>query len=249
MQVTFYINTSPTIKVDKNLLSAGDNSIRQCDIMGAVDVVNPVIVVKGTVNSSANYMVIGEPLNRSYFITAMDFTTAGKVIISGHVDVLSTYHSLLEDTTLNYIRGARDLNEMDDSSYPISDYLIEQYFPMSNWTDIFSNRGSDRQYLLRTIRGNAIIKPTHTLSDGAVIWLGNSFQYQDTVRYRVYQIQLTDGGKNLTVNEMTRPDIQGIQLVQDNDYVKIGTHLFLCRCPGGVSGQPPQFYYQGEDTN
>lgn len=222
MQVTFYINTSPTIKVNKDLSSAGDNSIRQCDIMGAVDVVNPVIVVKGTVNSSANYMVIGEPLNRSYFITAMDFTTAGKVIISGHVDVLSTYHSLLEDTTLNYIRGAGDLNEMDDSSYPVSDYLVEQYFPISDWTDIFSNRGNGRQYLLRTISGNPKQYPQIAVSNGTVFWDGTTSTYPDgqggiVTRYNCYII--TINGNTASAQLSSREDPIGLIQLYNKYYI------------------------------
>jgi len=147
MNVSFYINTSPTIKVSKTLGEAVKTIT--IDIPENVDVVNPVLIIddsnnEGILSSEVNYMECGAPLSRKYFITAMDYTNAKRVIVAGHVDVLSTYGNLLETTTLNYVRGSGDPTEMDDVSYPISDYLIQQYFPMTTWTDIFSAGGSDR---------------------------------------------------------------------------------------------------------
>lgn len=129
MEVEFYVNKSPTIKVNKDLGEAAVKTI-SVDIPNDVDVVNPVLIIddshnQGILPSEVNYMECGEPLNRKYFITAMDYTNAKRVIVAGHVDVLSTYSSLLETTTLNYVRGAGDPTEMDDASYPISDYMIE----------------------------------------------------------------------------------------------------------------------------
>ena len=128
MEVKFYVNKSPTIKVSKDLGEAVKTIY--VDIPDSVDVVNPVLIIddshnQGILPSEVNYMVCGAPLNRKYFITAMDYTNAKRVIVAGHVDVLSTYGSRLETTTLNYVRGAEDPTEMDDVSYPISDYMVE----------------------------------------------------------------------------------------------------------------------------
>ena len=245
MNVKFYNNSSPTNKISKTLTAVGTE--RSCDIIGDVDVVNPVIVVKGTVASNANYMTIGAPLNRSYFITAMDYTTAGKVIISGHVDVLSTFSVTVNGATFNFLRGAGDINEMDDSSYPISDYMVEQYFPMDNWTDIFSNAGSGRQYLLRTIRGNAQTYPTAQLTDGAVVWCGTYTEDEGTIYYDCYQLHVA-GTKNLTSAYNRRQDITGITQIFPGYYVEISNTLWqLIELPSTAKASL-KFNYVGTTT-
>ena len=156
MQVTFYINTSPSIKVNKNLQVA---ITRDCDIIGQVDVCNPAIIVTGNVPSEYNYMHIGEPLNRYYFITAIDYTIAHKVVVTGHVDVLRTYHGFIEQTTLNYVRGAGDINEMDDSSYPLGDYVKQLTYAMNGWNSSFlKNEAGDnaRHFILRVAAGRDV---------------------------------------------------------------------------------------------
>lgn len=154
MNVQFYINTSPSIKVNKILTAVGGE--RACDIMGTVDVMNPVIIVKGTVDSSINYMKIGTPLDRYYFITDITYTTAGSVIITGHVDVLRTYKGFLENTTLNYVRGAGNINEVEDTSYPIGDYVRSITWPLNGWNNDFLKNeagNTNRHYVLRVAAG------------------------------------------------------------------------------------------------
>ena len=154
MNVQFYINTSPSIKVNKTLTVVGGE--RACDIMGTVDVMNPTIIVKGTVDSSINYMKIGTPLDRYYFVTDITYTTAGSVIVTGHVDVLRTYKGFLENTTLNYVRGAGNINEVEDTSYPIGDYVRSITWPLKGWNNGFlTNEAGDinRHYVLRVAAG------------------------------------------------------------------------------------------------
>lgn len=225
MEVSFYINKSPTIKVNKDLGEAAVKIVN-IDIPDSVDVVNPVLIIDNSNNggilpSEVNYMVCGAPLNRKYFITAMDYTNAKRVIVAGHVDVLSTYGSLLETTTLNYVRGAGNLTEMDDASYPISDYLIQQYFPMTTWTDIFSAGGSGRQYLLRTVSGNADEPIYVDLSAGNVFWDG-TYYTRDTDQATIYNcFQFTPlGQKMFAPNYVPRQDIQGLSQVLDGYYVR-----------------------------
>lgn len=127
MNVSFYVNKSPTIKVNKDLGEAV--KIVNIDIPDNVNVINPALIIddshnEGILPSEVNYMECGAPLSRSYFITAMDYTVAKRVIVAGHVDVLSTYSDRLTTTTLNYVRGSGDPTEMDDASYPISDYMV-----------------------------------------------------------------------------------------------------------------------------
>ena len=224
MNVSFYINKSPTIKVNKDLGEAVKTV--NVDIPDNVDVVNPVLIIDDSYNESilpseVNYMVCGEPLSRKYFITAMDYTNAKRVIVAGHVDVLSTYSDRLTTTTLNYVRGAGDPTEMDDASYPISDYLIQQYFPMTTWDDIFTAGGSGRQYLLRTVSGNAEEPIYVDLSVGNVFWDG-TYYTRDTDQATMYNcFQFTPlGQKYFAPSYVPRQDIQGLLQVLDGYYVR-----------------------------
>ena len=118
---------------------------------GPIDVVNPVLFVDATqIPSNANYAVVEEPLNRAYFITSITYNTAKTAAVALHSDVLSNFAGNLG--TLNFIRGAENLTEMEDAAYPISDYMVEEYFSFSEtWDDsFFSSGNTDRQYLLRT---------------------------------------------------------------------------------------------------
>ena len=224
MEVSFYVNKSPTIKVNKDLGEVVKKV--SIDIPDNVDVVNPVLIIddsnnKGILSSEVNYMVCGEPLSRSYFITAMDYTNARRVIVAGHVDVLSTYSERLTKTILNYVRGSGDPTEMDDVSYPISDYMVQQYFPMTTWTDIFSAGGSDRQYLLRTVCGNAEEPIYVELNAGNVFWDG-TYYIRDSDQATMYNcFQFTPlGQKQFAPTYVPRQDIQGLSQVLDGYYVK-----------------------------
>lgn len=240
MNVQFYKNSSPTNKISKTITASG--SARDCDIIGNVDVVNPVIEVKGTIDSDVNYMTIGAPLNRSYFITAVDYTIAGKVIVAGHVDVLSTFASSLG--TLNFTRGAGDINEMDDVSYPISDYMIQQHYKFGNWTDIFNNKGSKRQYLLRTIRGQAKTYPTVEISDGGTIWCGRSYDDGGTIKYRCFTINIS--GDNAIPEPLITNSITGVPQVFPNYKIKVGTKVWRAAKGDSDFDFNPEFYYLGD---
>lgn len=230
MEVSFYINKSPTIKVNKDLGGASVKTVN-IDIPDNVDVVNPVLIIDDSHNedilpSEVNYMECGAPLSRKYFITAMDYTNAKRVIVAGHVDVLSTYSDRLTTTTLNYVRGAGDPTEMDDASYPISDYMIEQHFPMTTWDDIFSSGGTGKRYLLRTICSGSVSKIPITLSDGNVFCDSNQW-YEDSngnTQYICYQF--FDKGDDYVPTFVPRQDLTGIEVIFDGQFVQCGEHLY-----------------------
>lgn len=262
MDVSFYINTSPTIKVSKTLGDAV--KIVSVDIPDNVDVVNPVLIIddsnnEGILSSEVNYMECGAPLSRKYFITAMDYTNAKRVIVAGHVDVLSTYSSLLENTTLNYVRGAGSPTEMDDVSYPISDYMIEQYFPMETWDDIFSADGDGRQYLLRTVCSDTETPNYVDLTNGNVFWDSGAVYYDEVnadpqtgdprMYYRCYRFD-SAWNRNYTPMYVPRQDITGLSQVSDGDYVRSDGRIWQWQAgnhtPGSTNG--PLFIYKGATT-
>lgn len=217
MEVQFYQNLSPTIKLNKNLNPVG--SVRNCDIIGAVDVVNPMIVVQGTVDSSVNYMRVGEPLNRLYFITAIDYSIAGSVFISAHCDVLSTFSSFIENTKLNFVRGAAKIGEIEDGSYPIADTLKVVRYPFTDWNNsFFSNSNEGQRYLLRVADGRG--KSYDTLRD---LEIGDSIIYKNLG----FTLMGTYNGAYLSDPiEVTLPEPAGYYRVAD------GTHFNVTRQDG-----------------
>ena len=83
--------TSEKIALSKNfeqVLSLSGSLINDTDIL------NPSIRLNCSAETLAgcNYMKIGD-FNRNYFITAIVALTNGTCMVSGHVDVLSTYAS------------------------------------------------------------------------------------------------------------------------------------------------------------
>lgn len=226
MQITFYINTSPTNKVNKSLTQIKSINI---DIYEQVDVVNPVIRVDRTdIPSEANYMVCGEPLNRRYFITAMDFTNAKTTIIAGHCDVLSTYHGFLENTVLNYVRGEGDLTEVEDASFPISDYITEQHYSFSGWQNNLLNGDNQVQYILRTVCGDAQAYPTIVLTDGA------EFRYQKWV----YSIHLGSVAGAAYISFYAEDPQSQLPSVQNNGYITISGQLYRFEASPYINSDP-----------
>lgn len=214
MQISFYINTSPTNKVSKSLTLIKTINI---NIYEMVDVVNPVIRIDKTgIPSEANYMICGEPLNRRYFITAMDFTNAKTTVIAGHIDVLSTYHRFLENTILNYVRGEGDLTEIEDTSFPVSDYITEQHYSFSGWQNNLLNSDNQIQYILRTVCGDAQAYPTVELTDGA------EFRYQKWV----YTIHLGSVAGAAYISFYAEDPQSQLPSVQNNGYIAISGQLY-----------------------
>ena len=168
MTINFYNCGSPTIQIDKVLSETPLKSIT-VDIPDNVDVINPVIVVdKTNIPSSANYMICGSPLDRSYFISAMDFTNSKRTIISGHVDVLSTFKAKVKAATFNFISGDSDINEVEDGSYPLGDALEVYNFRFNDWSsDFFQNNNTGQRYLLRVAdgKGRPVLYPHISIGD------------------------------------------------------------------------------------
>lgn len=215
MQIRFYINTSPTNKVNKSL----GNPIKtiNIDIYEAVDVINPVIRIdKTNIPSEANYMICGEPLNRRYFITAMDFTSAKTTIVAGHVDVLSTYEGLLRNTILNYVRGVGELTEIADSSFPISDYITEQHYAFKDWTNNFYNTDGGIQYVLRTVCSEAESFPVVELNNG------DEFRYQKWI----YSIHTGSVPKAAYISYERENPAATVPSVQNGGYIVISGELY-----------------------
>lgn len=224
MIVKFYNMTSPTIKISKTKTYLGEAPAKP-NPTGPVNIVDPSLIIdKDRVPVNANYMEI-PAYERSYFIVSIDWTTANTAIVSGHSDVLSNF---TPSGKLNFIRGADKLTEMDDASYPISDYMVEEYFPMTTWTDIFSNKGSGRQYLLRTVCSTPKTYPSHALTNGNVFCDSNLYyirESDDAVMYKCYQFD-SSNTTGRTPSYVPRQDLTGITIIYGGDYITCDGHTW-----------------------
>lgn len=152
MVITFYKCKSPSIKIEKTLEQIGNATNADPDPTGPINILDPVVIVdKDKVPSDANYAKI-EELNRYYFITGIDWTIAKTAVVYLHSDVLSNFAGQLG--TMNFVRGAASVGEIEDGSYPLGDYLKVERFTFSNWSsNFFTNSSADNRYLLRIADG------------------------------------------------------------------------------------------------
>lgn len=172
MEISFYNMTSPAIKIAKTLGDALSTCEATPDPTGPINIVDPVVVVdKSKIPSNANYAKIDE-LGRYYFITGIDWTIAKTAIVYLHSDVLSNFAGQLG--TMNFVRGAAAVGEIEDGSYPLGDYLKVERFSFSNWSsNFFTNSSDDNRYLLRVADGASrpITRP--------MVQLGAKMLYKD----------------------------------------------------------------------
>lgn len=223
--------TSPSIKIDKTLGEALKTTTATPQPDGPIDLVNPVLIVDATsVPTHANYLTITET-GRSYFITSITYTTAKTAIIEAHSDVLSNYAGSLGK--LNFIRGAGELTEMDDAAYPISDYLVQEYFTFGDTWDpnFFSAGNGGRQYLLRTACSTDTPFATQVnLNTDQYFWAypHKYIQVKDDgteiVKYHCFKS--SNPGKDYEPEMFYADDITHYTQVSDGDYVITGNNAY-----------------------
>lgn len=219
MRITFYNCSDPTIKLDKNNKNQVGITNAKPQPTGPVDVVNPILIVdKDNVPANANYCYIHE-YERFYFITSIDWTTANTAVVGCHCDVLSTFSDKIKGTKFNFVRGASDVNEIEDTSYPLGDRIstpVNAYY-FAGWANNnFSKNDSGTRYVLRTVAAKARNETVHTMA------IGDYFRYLG--RY-VYQIIGSENSQAecMFVNESTSGDYEG---VKRQDIIKIGDYKY-----------------------
>ena len=126
---------------------------------------------------------------------------------------------------------------MDDASYPISDYMVEEYFPMTTWTDIFSADGDGRQYLLRTICSDQAETPTYvSINTDQYFW---AYPYKDVVHNGdgtdttyYYCFKTSNPKKDYVPELFFVEDITHYTQIQNLDYVQVGSDVYQFVWPG-----------------
>ena len=76
----------------------------------STSVVSPSVLIEGS-SVKANYMYIGSPINRYYFIDDIITERNNLLRIKGHVDVLQTYKSDILDIKGVVKRNAKNVNK------------------------------------------------------------------------------------------------------------------------------------------
>lgn len=225
MQVTFYNMTSPTIKIAKTL----GNPLGTCSATpnptGPVDVVNPVLIVDADdVPSNANYMEIGAPLNRKYFITAISYDIANTATVVGHSDVISNF---APGGNLNFISGDKSLNMVEDESYPLTDLFVAPiiHYPFNNWNGNFTNNGVGKRYIVRTVTSKARQAYVRQAS------IGDSLLYLGLYKYDIA------GTADDAVLQYAGETHNSYQVVKQNDIVQIGTYQYIFKAPEYNTGR------------
>lgn len=109
-------------------------------LINSSNIINPSIHIYRSAETLAayNYMVIPN-FNRRYFITDVQALTAETCIVSGHVDVLSTYKGAIRENTAVVARSENKWNlYLDDNLIKVSSIpkiLTKQYFDGGYFTE------------------------------------------------------------------------------------------------------------------
>lgn len=123
---------------------------------GAVDLLNPTFELDyQEAYTTKNYIVVGAPFNRSYFITDMKIDIGKKIIISCSIDVLQTYNNQIADSYAYIIRTGRlasGARYLPDDQVPITTETQVQNYPF-NSTPFLTIDGIDGNYVLTVIGG------------------------------------------------------------------------------------------------
>ena len=90
-------NCSDDPKVLSKTLSGG-TPVSSITPTEACDILNPTFILNyNSAYTTCNYIVVGAPFNRSYFITDMKIDIGKKIVISCAVDVLETYKDSIKN--------------------------------------------------------------------------------------------------------------------------------------------------------
>lgn len=128
ISVTFYNNSADVRVVDKST-SLTQIKTKTCYPVSGCNILNPTIKIDyDTDIMGANYMIIGAPFNRAYFITDMAMDVGQSMNVSGSVDVLHTYATQIKASTAQVVRSESTKTTMQvDGELPIDPkrYSIE----------------------------------------------------------------------------------------------------------------------------
>lgn len=116
MTITLYNCTSEPNAINKTYTSIGDGLTGY--FREATSVTNPSVLIESNI-VNANYMHIGSPVNRYYFIDEIIAERTDLIRVKAHVDVLETYKN-----DILSIKGVVRRNAKDKNNYLNDDKLL-----------------------------------------------------------------------------------------------------------------------------
>lgn len=165
MRLILYNSAEPTIKLNKTNMTQVGSTNASPDPTGPVSKTDPIFICdKDTVPMSANYLYCQE-YGRYYFIVDITYSIAKTATITCHVDLLNTYKNRISETVFNFVSGAENVNEIEDASYPLGDYIGTRTKFLDGWNNSnFSNNDGGRRYILRVAAGAVLSGQTLQLN-------------------------------------------------------------------------------------
>ena len=104
-----------------------------CDILNQTFILDYKVAY-----TTCNYIIVGSPFNRRYFITDMKIDIGKKIVISCAVDVLSTYWADIKGNEVNVVRQ-ENLTEpyLPDPEYKTyTDFQNKTYMPSNEQMEV-----------------------------------------------------------------------------------------------------------------
>lgn len=125
MNAILYSNKSDKNVLNKDLFKLEDGEI-PCTFKDDTEMVNPTLIFTPMPSvNKCDYIWLGEPYNRYYYVTNR-FVSQGRIYIDCHVDVLMSFK--------NDINRVQAIAERASSNFDI--YQIDTKMPVENFHDI-----------------------------------------------------------------------------------------------------------------
>lgn len=122
MNVTFYNLTDDRYKLNKTL-SNGYTLQNVFFKKNSISEINPYLILKNVSLSTYNYCYISD-LNKYYFIDSITVDNAFNVKVELKLDVLMTYKTIIEKSTLNIIECDKEYINVNKADSIKNDSLI-----------------------------------------------------------------------------------------------------------------------------
>ena len=152
---TLYNYSDDPRKLNKTL--SGGTAVSTIIPTEACDILNPTFILNyNNAYTTCNYIVVGAPFNRSYFITDMKIDIGKKIVISCAVDVLQTYKDSIKTISANVVRQEGKIKEMlpdPNFVYLNENDVINVLITLHAGIDYFGNQTSTERCFILGISG------------------------------------------------------------------------------------------------
>lgn len=169
MSLTFYSCSDPPNKLNKTLISLGSTNYFK-PIYANGETTTQYILDSG-MPAGTNY-IYDSDLRRYFFVVEVVHDIAKTITVNCVLDPLYTFRDKLGGT-FYFVRGANEVNEMEDNNYPLSDYIRTETYNIDGWdNNFFKNSDGGYRFILKTAVGKATTQAIKTASVGDMIHHG-----------------------------------------------------------------------------